>query len=247
MNDSSRSLIEMNEVWTTYEGADRPVIRDITLKIQAGEFVVIGGPNGAGKTTLLETIAGLLPVIHGSIRVCGKNPVSEGCQVRKQIGYVIQNFDFHPFTPFTVEEIVLMGRYGKIGWFRRHTLYDNQLVKKAMEILGISSICRDQIGKLSGGQQQKVLIAHNIAKEPDILLLDEPFSNLDMLAREEVCKILCNIADSGIPILLVSHAFDAMPDRTLRVIVMKDGSIILNTLSNPSDVSNIVRSASVAA
>jgi len=240
-------IIKLDSVWTTYEGAARPVIKDVNMQVHAGEFVLVGGPNGAGKTTLLETIAGLLPVIHGTISVCGNDPVHEGCKVRKKVGYVIQNFDFHPFTPFNVEEIVLMGRYGKIGWFKRHSDYDFQKVREALDILGILSISKDQIGKLSGGQQQKVLIAQNLAKEPDVLLLDEPFSNLDILAREEVCKILCRIAESGIPVIIVSHAFDAMPDIDVRVVVMKDGHIVLNQMAKPSDVSNVVRSASIAA
>lgn len=240
-------IIQLKEVWTTYEGADLPVIKDVTLRIKPGEFVVIGGPNGAGKTTLLETIAGLLPVVNGSVQVCGHDVIKDGCAARKKIGYVIQNFDFHPYTPFTVEEVVLMGRYGKIGWLKRHSSRDMDKVISAICQLGLCPMQKNQIGKLSGGQQQKVLIAQNLAKDPEVLLLDEPFSNLDMVTREEVSRLLCQIADAGIPVLIVSHAFDALPDRDIRVVVMQHGEIILNQLSHPSDVGNLVRSASVAA
>lgn len=247
MSTASGEIISLDQVWTTYEGADLPVIRDVTLRVHPGEFVVIGGPNGAGKTTLLETIAGLLPVTNGSVRVCGCDAVREGCKVRKKVGYVIQNFDFHPFTPFTVEEVVLMGRYGRIGWLKRHSFHDLEIVGEALDRLKLTRVRSSQIGKLSGGQQQKVLIAQNIAKEPDILLLDEPFSNLDIVTRDEVSRLLCGIADAGIPVLVVSHAFDALPDREVRVIVMKDGKIILNTLSQSSGVGDLVKTASVAA
>lgn len=244
---NGEDIIQLQDVWTTYEGADLPVIKDVSLRIKPGEFVIIGGPNGAGKTTLLETIAGLLPIVSGSVQVCGHDVVREGCAARKKIGYVIQNFDFHPFTPFTVEEVVLMGRFGKIGWLKRHTRHDMDKVSAAISKLGLTLMQKNQIGKLSGGQQQKVLIAQNIAKEPEVLLLDEPFSNLDIITREEVSRLLCQIADAGIPVLIVSHAFDALPDRDIRVVVMQNGKITLNKLSPPSEVGNLVRSASVAA
>lgn len=246
MSRGSGEIIHLEKVWTTYEGADLPVIKDVTLGIKPGEFVVIGGPNGAGKTTLLETIAGLLPVVNGRVEVCGYDVIKHGCAARKKIGYVIQNFDFHPFTPFTVEEVVLMGRYGKIGWLKRHTSQDMDKVRSAIQQLGLTLMQKNQIGKLSGGQQQKVLIAQNLAKDPEVLLLDEPFSNLDMVTREEVSRLLCQIADAGIPVLIVSHAFDALPDRDIRVIVMQNGSIILNQCTHPSMVGDLVRSASVA-
>lgn len=247
MTGPSKDVILLNQVYTTYEGANLPVIQDVSLHIKPGEFVVIGGPNGAGKTTLLETIAGLLPVVNGSVTVCGHDVVSDGCTARKKIGYVIQNFDFHPFTPFTVEEVVLMGRYGKIGWLKRQSEYDLNKVTSAIDNLGLTLMRHNQIGKLSGGQQQKVLIAQNLAKEPEVLLLDEPFSNLDMITREEVSNLLCEIADGGIPVLIVSHAFDALPNRTIRVLVMQNGKIILNQQSDPSEVGSLVRTASVAA
>ncbi|NLV27583.1 MAG: ATP-binding cassette domain-containing protein [Methanomicrobiales archaeon] len=247
MTGETKNVILLNQVYTTYEGADLPVIQDVSLQIKPGEFVVIGGPNGAGKTTLLETIVGLLPVVNGSVQVCGHDVVRDGCAARKKIGYVIQNYDFHPFTPFTVEEIVLMGRYGKIGWLKRHSEYDLDKVTTAIDNLGLTLMRHNQIGKLSGGQQQKVLIAQNLAKEPEVLLLDEPFSNLDMITREEVSNLLCEIADAGIAVLIVSHAFDALPNRTIRVLVMQNGKIILNQQSDPSDVESLVRTASVAA
>jgi zinc/manganese transport system ATP-binding protein len=239
-------LIDLNEIWTTYEGAALPVIRGISLEIRAGEFVVVGGPNGAGKTTLLEAITGLLPIVKGSVTVCGKSVPAELTGARCSIGYVIQNFDFHPFTPYTVEEVVRMGRYGRIGWFRRETRADIEAAREAMRILGIDHLRDRLIGTLSGGQQQKVLIAHNIAKKPSVLLLDEPFSNLDLATRDEVSEILCRICDSGVPVMMVSHAFDSLPDREIRVIVMQEGRMVLNTVSRPEGVADLIRSVPVA-
>lgn len=240
-------LINLQNVWTTYEGASCPVIKGVSFEIKAGEFVVVGGPNGAGKTTLLEAITGLLPLVRGSVTVCGKEVPHEGIGIRCRVGYVIQNFDFHPFTPYTVEEVVRMGRYGRIGWFKRETREDHEAVDDALKKLGIENLRNELIGKLSGGQQQKVLIAHNLAKKPSVLLLDEPFSNLDLRTRDEVSSLLCRVCDSGVPVMMVSHAFDCLPDRDIRVLVMQKGKMVLNTVSAPGEVADLIRSVPVAA
>nr|WP_319539861.1 metal ABC transporter ATP-binding protein [uncultured Methanospirillum sp.] len=239
-------LVHLENVWTTYEGADCPVIKDVSFEIRAGEFVVIGGPNGAGKTTLLEAITGLLPIVKGSVTVCGMGIPHDSTRARCSIGYVIQNFDFHPFTPYTVEEVVRMGRYGRIGWFRRETREDIEAARVAMRTLRIDHLKDELIGKLSGGQQQKVLIAHNLAKKPSLLLLDEPYSNLDITTRDEVSSILCQICDSGVPVMMVSHAFDSLPDRDIRVIVMQTGRMVMNAVSRPDGVAGLIRSVPVA-
>ncbi|MDD1728488.1 MAG: metal ABC transporter ATP-binding protein [Methanospirillum sp.] len=242
----SCSLIDLKDVWTTYEGASCPVIKGVSFTIKAGEFVVIGGPNGAGKTTLLEAITGLLPLVRGTVTVCGKGVPHEGTTVRCNVGYVIQNFDFHPFTPYTVEEVVRMGRYGRIGWFKRESKEDFEVAQDAMRKLGIEHLKDELIGKLSGGQQQKVLIAHNLAKKPSILLLDEPFSNLDLITRDEVSSLLCQVCDSGVPVLMVSHAFDSLPDRDIRVLVMQGGHMVLDSHSAAGNVADLIRSVPVA-
>lgn len=110
--------------------------------------------------------------------------------------------------------------------------------------MGIENLWKNHIGKLSGGQQQKVLIAHNLVKNPDVLLLNEPFSNLDLATREHVGNVLCGIADAGVTVVIVSHAFDAMPARDERGVVMKDGEIVLSRVALPSEVQETVRRTS---
>jgi zinc/manganese transport system ATP-binding protein len=239
----TESVITLEDVYTAYEGADRPTLTGISLSIQRGEFVVIGGPNGAGKTTLLETINGMLPITHGRAAVCGHDVRGHGAQVRCKVGYLLQNFSFDPLTPFTVEEVVLMGRFGRIGLFRRPKKADREAVQRALEILGIGELATRPIGQLSGGQQQKVLMAQNLARDPEILLLDEPFSNLDMFAREAINRLLSRLVSSGVTVVIVSHAFDDLPDRPVRVVVMHDGRISLDRECAPSDVSCIIRQA----
>jgi zinc/manganese transport system ATP-binding protein len=237
-------IIRLDEVATTYEGADYPVIRNVSLEIGRGEFVIVGGPNGAGKTTLLETIAGLLPIVSGTVSVCGFNVVRQGSQMRKKIGYVVQNFNFDPYTPFTVDEVLLMGRYGLLGFCKQPSVEDFAAVDQSLARVGIINLRKNHIGKLSGGQQQKVMIAHNLVKRPDVLLLDEPFSNLDLATREHVCDMLCEIADAGVTVVIVSHAFDALPTRDVRVVVMRDGGIVLNEIIPPEQVQDAVRRTS---
>ncbi|MEM2124669.1 MAG: metal ABC transporter ATP-binding protein [Methanolinea sp.] len=234
-------VIRIEDVYTAYEGADRPTLRGVSLSVGRGEFVVVGGPNGAGKTTLLETINGLLPVTHGKVSVCGHDVSNNGLQVRSRVGYLIQNFSFDPLTPFTVSEVVMMGRYGKIGLFRKPGPEDREAVSRALDMLGISDLADKPIGQLSGGQQQKVLLAQNLARDPEILLLDEPFSNLDIFSREAVNRLLAELAAAGVTIILVSHAFDDLPGRRVRAVVMMDGRIVLDRECDHCSVAQVVR------
>ncbi|HRU80801.1 MAG: metal ABC transporter ATP-binding protein [Methanolinea sp.] len=237
-------VIEIEDAYTAYEGADRPTLQGITLSIRRGEFVVVGGPNGAGKTTLLETINGMLPITHGRVCVCGYNVKGDGVPVRCRVGYLLQNFSFDPLTPFTVGEVVMMGRYGKIGLFRKPGPEDREAVFRSLTLLGISDLADRPIGQLSGGQQQKVLLAQNLARNPEILLLDEPFSNLDIFSREAINRLLSRLAGEGVTVVLVSHAFDDLPDRPVRVVVMMDGRIVLDRESAPGNVAAVIRGAS---
>jgi zinc/manganese transport system ATP-binding protein len=233
--------IDLAGVSTAYEGSDLPVIRGISFSIAAGEFVVVGGPNGAGKTTLLETINGMLPITSGRATVCGLDVAAHGTEVRKRVGYVIQNFAFDPLAPFTGGNVVIMGRYGLLGYGRQPGEEDHRAAEEAMHLLGIEDLVDRPIGKLSGGQQQKVLIAQNLAKKPDILLLDEPFSNLDLFARAFVGEILTGIADAGCTVIIVSHAFDALPGHDIRILAMNEGRISMDTHCRGDEVEERIR------
>lgn len=234
-------LIELKGIYTAYEGGDKPVIRDLSLSVGRGEFVVVGGPNGAGKTTLLESINGLVRITHGSATVCGLNVLRQGTDIRKKVGYVLQSFYFDPFTPFTVRQVVLMGRYGRLGLIKRPGREDREAVEKAIRAMGIEDLAEKPIGTLSGGQQQKALIAQNIAKEPELFLLDEPFSNLDFGSREYVNSILKGFVKNGTTVMMVSHAFDGLPDMRLRIVVMDSGRIVYDGACRSGEVVGIVR------
>jgi zinc/manganese transport system ATP-binding protein len=242
---SNGDIVHLNRIFTAYEGTARPVIRGVSLSLRPGEFAIVGGPNGAGKTTLLESINGMLRLTGGHARVCGFDVQRQGCEVRKCVGYVIQNFYFDPLTPFTTEQVVMMGRYGLLGFFKRPGEVDYRAVDDAIRLLGIEDLAAKPIGTLSGGQQQKALIAQNIAKEPRLLLLDEPFSNLDLCTREFVSEVLRDLAQKGIAVMMVSHAFDGLPDNKIRILVMRNGTLCLDETCNADDVEPKVRAASV--
>ena len=235
------SIIDLSGIYTAYEGGEKAVIKDLSLQVERSEYMVIGGPNSAGKTTLLESINGLVRITHGSATVCGLDVARSGDEVRKRVGYVIQNFYFDPFTPFTVEQVVMMGRFGRLGLMNRPGRADYDAAQKAIHLVGIEDLAHKTIGTCSGGQQQKAMIAHNIAKEPEVMMLDEPFSNLDFYAREYLQGVFKEIVRNGVPILMVAHAFDGLPDIPIHLVVMNRGKITYDMNCRAEEVEDIIR------
>lgn len=222
-------IVELKNVQTIYEGEKIPVIKDINLNIFYGEFISIIGPNGAGKTTLLETINGLLDYTKGKGYVFGKEISKNKTEIRKQIGYVIQNFEIDPLSPFLCRDIVMTGRTGKIGTFKFSSKKDWEKVWYSMGAVGMIDFANRPIGKLSGGEFQKIILARALAQEPKLLLLDEPFSNLDMTAKMQIEIILNRIHEKEkITIAVVSHDIKRIPDRCNRIIVLSKGKIVLD-------------------
>ena len=219
--------IELHAVDTIYEGEKIPSLKNINLHVNKGEFIAIIGPNGAGKTTLLETINGLLESKKGKVIVLGKELNGDGNGIRKLVGYVPQDYSIDELTPLLVSDVVLMGRFGKIGLLKPITKNDKEIAKNMIDYLGISDLSHRPIGKLSGGQAQKVMIARALAKEPEILLMDEPFSNLDFEARKDVSEKLSHFHKSKqMTFVIVIHDIASIPKVCNRIIVMDAGKII---------------------
>ena len=231
--DLVNNVIELQNINTIYEGERTPAIYDINLKVKPGEFISLIGPNGSGKTTLLETINGLLPYTKGIGKVFCKEIKKNKIEIRKNIGYVIQNFDIDPFTPFLCKDVVMTGRAGKIGLFRFPTKNDWDLVSYNLNLVGMSDFIVRPVGKLSGGEFQKILLARALMQDPEILLLDEPFSNLDLSARRKMERLLTKIHDEkNITIIIVSHDLNFIPSKCSRVIVLDKGKIIMEGKRN---------------
>jgi zinc transport system ATP-binding protein len=194
--------VEMNDVWVTYDGLW--VLEEINLRIEKGRFAGIVGPNGGGKTTLLKIISGLIKPNRGEVTVFGETP--ERARKFHLVGYLPQKPLLDPRFPITVYDAVLMGRYGKIGIFRRPTKEDRDVVMGNLKRVGIDHLSKMQIGKLSGGQQQRVFIARALSAEPMLLALDEPMISLDACAQDDLYHLVQELKDSlGLTILMVCH------------------------------------------
>jgi zinc/manganese transport system ATP-binding protein len=226
---NNTNVIDLKNIETMYAGERTPVIHNVSLKVKSTEFIAIIGPNGAGKTTLLETINGILPYTSGQGFVFGKMISKHRTEIRKNIGYVLQNFEIDPLAPFLCKDIVMSGRSGKIGMFRFANKEDWKEVWCSMGLVGMIDFAQRPIGKLSGGEFQKILIARAIAQEPKILLLDEPFSNLDFSSRKQIEILLNRIHEKRqITTVMVSHDLSFVPSKCERIIVMDKGKIIMD-------------------
>ena len=224
--DDKDAIIKLENVSTVYEGESRPAIKDINLTLKQNELVYVVGPNASGKTTLLETINGLLPPFKGNVTVFGLDVQSHGRRVRCETGYVPQDFMVKPGEPYKAIDVVLMGRYGQIGFLHHPEAEDREKALEAMKLIGIEELAGRPMGKLSGGQQQKVMLARALAKNPKILLLDEPFSNLDPDSRGQIPSLITRLhEEKGLTTLIVTHDIHHMLDHCNRVIVVTDGRI----------------------
>ena len=201
-------------------------LRGVSLRVQPGEFVGIVGPNGAGKTTILTVINGLGKLLHGSVRVLGQALNGNGHSLRKRVGYVAQIQNIDPRMPVNVREVVMIGRYGIMGLFRRPGKKDWQIVDEMLELVGMTHLATRPIGHLSGGEQQRVAIARCLAQEPEILLLDEPTASLDWRAKIDILELVRLIHDTRhLTSLFVTHDLSALPTACDRMVLMKDGLI----------------------
>ncbi|MFR9724320.1 anchored repeat-type ABC transporter ATP-binding subunit [Streptomyces sp. MS19] len=179
----------------------RTVLRDVSLDVAAGEFVGLAGPNGAGKTTLLRSVLGLVRRAEGRVTV-EDAPVP---RVRHRVGYVPQRHEFAWDFPVSVRDAVLYGRVRRVGWVRRPGLADHRAVEAALARVGMGALRRRPVGELSGGQRQRVLVARALVAEPAVLLLDEPFTGLDMPTQEQLTALFAELAGEGKAVLMTTH------------------------------------------
>lgn len=184
-----------------YPGSPGAALRDLSLAVTPGERVAIVGPNGAGKSTLLKLVAGLERLQRGAITVFG-NPATE---CRHRVSMVPQRTEVDWRFPVTVREVVMMGRYVHLGWFRRPRPADDEAAERAMQTMEITPLAGRQVGELSGGQQQRVMLARTLAHEADLLLLDEPLNHVDVATQELIFHVLEQMSGRGTTVLVSTH------------------------------------------
>ncbi len=204
---AAAACLTLENVTVAYDA--RPALEDVTLSVPHGAQVAIVGPNGAGKSTLFKALVGLLPVRTGKIVLRDRAPGAHG----DTIAYVPQREEIDWGFPVTVHDVVMMGRYGRLGWFRRPGAADREVVARCLDELGIAELERRAIGELSGGQQQRVFLARALAQEPHVLLLDEPFTGVDVGAREALLTLLDRLRGRGITVLVSTHDMETAAQR----------------------------------
>jgi manganese/iron transport system ATP-binding protein len=184
-----------------YQGT--PVLTHVDLDLLPGQRLALVGPNGAGKSTLIKSVLGLVPVLAGSARVLGDDPAA----ARGRAGYVPQIDTLDADFPVSVRQVVMMGRYRRIGWWRPARAADRAVVAQALDRVGLADRAGHRFGALSGGQRQRVLLARAIAAEPRLLLLDEPFNGVDAVSQEAIVRVLRELTASGTALVLSTHDF----------------------------------------
>ncbi len=191
---------------------DLPILENINMTIEVGDFAGLVGPNGGGKTTLLKLIMGLYKIQSGTIRLFGQSIKKH----RKRIGYVPQYANFNSDFPISVLDTVLQGRLGITRSFAGYGRKDKEIAYKVMQETEIQHLAHRSIQALSGGQLQRVLVARALATEPEILLLDEPTANIDQRSEKDIFDLFKDI-NQRMTILIISHDIGFVSDYINRV------------------------------
>ena len=203
-----------------------PILRDLTFSVNQGEFLLVIGPNGAGKTTLLKAINGLLRLSRGTIRLFGQTLTPASAKrLRKRIAFLPQDVAVDTRLPISVHEVVSIGRLAHKPVIARISASDRRIVDEALDLVGMSDLSHRPYGRLSAGQKQKVSLARALSQQADIMLLDEPLSNLDPKAQQDVCNTIDAIhEETSMTVLLVTHLLETVPRSADRAVLMKQGT-----------------------
>ena len=209
------SVLELRDVWFSY--GRREVLQGVSLEVPAGSFAALIGPNGAGKSTLLRLLLGILKPQRGAVSLFDLPPGKHG----QPIGYVPQGIHLPKGFPLSVEDVVLMGRYGLLGPVRRPSRKDRSRVGEALEQVRMHQLAQRRFEDLSGGQQQRVLIARALVSDPCLLILDEPTSGLDPAARARFYGQVCDLQRArGLTLFCASHDVEDVAQHAQTLILL---------------------------
>lgn len=212
--------VSFEEVCFSYQ--DTPVLEDVNIKVNSGEFIGIFGPNGGGKTTLLKLIMGFIKPARGIVTVFGTTPTA----ARDKIAYVPQGLRFDRQFPISVSELVLSGRLSHLPWHGKFHPKDIKIADQMLEKVGLIDLKNHAFGTLSGGQAQRALIARALVSNPKLLLLDEPTASVDSKSEKEIYSLLDNLR-KDITILMVTHHLQTVIDQVDRVLLVRKNVISL--------------------
>ncbi|VAX37081.1 Manganese ABC transporter, ATP-binding protein SitB [hydrothermal vent metagenome] len=202
----SISAIDINDLTVAYH--EKPVLWDIDFQAPKGVLLAIVGPNGAGKSTLVKSILGLIKPAAGRIHVFGKTYKAKS----QFIGYVPQRGSVDWDFPTSVLDVVMMGRYGKLGWFKRPTKKDKILAQECLDKVGMIDFANRQISQLSGGQQQRIFIARAFIQDAPIYIMDEPFAGVDAATERSIIALLRELKQQGKTVICVHHDLQTLKE-----------------------------------
>ena len=209
--------IVAEDVTVTYRNG-QTALRHASFSVPKGTITALVGVNGAGKSTLFKAIMGFVPVAAGKVRILGLS-VREALK-KNLVAYVPQAEEVDWTFPVLVEDVVMMGRYGHMNWLRIPTKHDHEMVDEALSRVNMSAYRKRQIGELSGGQRKRVFLARALAQEGQVILLDEPFTGVDVNTEEQIIELLGKLRDEGRVMLVSTHNLGSVPyfcDRTVFV------------------------------
>jgi len=210
--------ISATDVTVTYRNG-HTALWDASFEVPRGSVTALVGVNGAGKSTLFKAIMGFVPAAKGEIRLLGK-PVKEALK-DNLVAYVPQSEEVDWAFPVLVEDVVMMGRYGHMGFLRIASAKDRAAVDQALERVGMSEFRHRQIGELSGGQRKRVFLARALAQDGQVILLDEPFTGVDVKTEDQIVNLLREMRDEGRVMLVSTHNLGSVPEFCDRTVLVK--------------------------
>lgn len=203
---SDKAPLSIHDMTVAYHR--KPVLWDVDLDLPEGKLIALVGPNGAGKSTLLKSALGLVPRASGDVKVYGK-PYAEQ---RHLVAYVPQRESVDWDFPVNALDVVAMGLYRKIGWFKWVSKTHKKIAEEALDKVGLSAMAKRQISQLSGGQQQRVFLARALAQDASLYLMDEPFAGVDAATEAAIFALLQDLREKGRTVLVVHHDLQTVPN-----------------------------------
>ena len=224
MTESTLEGIDVRNLTVTYRNGVT-ALHDATFEVPAASITALVGVNGAGKSTLFKALMGFLPAAQGRVSVLG-GTVDQALS-KNLIAYVPQSEEVDWTFPVLVEDVVMMGRYGHMGFLRRPRAADRQAVAGALSRVGMLDYRHRQIGELSGGQKKRVFLARALAQNARVILLDEPFTGVDVQTEETIIALLREMRSEGRVMLVSTHDLGSVPEYCDRVVMVK-GTVLVS-------------------
>ena len=233
--ESTVPAVEVHDVTVAYRR--KPVLWDVDVTLPAGRLIAVIGPNGAGKSTLLKAALGLVPLASGHVRIFGDSLK----KARRLVGYVPQRETVDWDFPVDALDVVLMGRYGMLGWCRRPGAADREAALACLRKVGMQDFAHRQISQLSGGQQQRVFLARALAQEARLYFMDEPFAGVDAATEKAIVDVLRELRAQGCTVVAVHHDLQTVQEYFDHVVLLNMRLVAAGSVENAFTRENLQR------